>query len=190
VSVYAERAKEFYRGPQNVAGVRLCVPLGDDKGRDQVEQATREAYLGQQESVKAALQQKLALLTDRLRLKQNDMLLLQAENCMLRKKSELACYRLDFPELSIAGDPDRDVEELTLLLHGKQREIVSARLDPLQVLTEPSALVKPQQPAELYSLAPALNRFSGPSGGVQPASLGVRKTAGQGWAAGTAEVIA
>jgi hypothetical protein len=154
VSVYAELAKEFYRGPQNVAGVRLRVPLGDDKGRAQAELAARQAYLGQQESVKAALQQKLALLADRLRLKQNDMLLLQAENRMLRKKSELACYRLDFPVSSIAGDPDRDVEELSLLLHEKQREILSARLDALQVLTELSALVKPQQPAQLYSLAP------------------------------------
>ncbi|MDB5946801.1 MAG: hypothetical protein JWQ33_1827 [Ramlibacter sp.] len=152
--LYVERAKEFERGPQNVAGVRIRGPLGDDRGVQDAELAARTAYLEQQESVKTALQQKLVLLADRLRLKQNDMRLLQAENRMLRTKAELACYRLDFPVPSIAVDPDRDVEELTLLLHEKQREILSARLDVLEVLTQISAAVKPERPEELYSIAP------------------------------------
>ena len=152
--LYVERAKEFARGPQNVAGVRLRVPLGDDRGVQDAEMAARTAYLEQQESVKTALQQKLVLLADRLRLKQNDMRLLQAENRLLRSKAEMACYRLDFPVPSIAADPDRDVEELTLLLHEKQREILAARIDVLEVLTEITAAVKPERPEELYSFAP------------------------------------
>ena len=152
--LYVERAKEFDRGPQNVAGVRIRVPLGDDRGVQDAEMAARTAYREQQESVKTALEQNLVLLTDRLRLKQNDMRLLQAENRLLRSKAEMACYRLDFPVPSIAADPDRDVEELTLLLHEKQREILAARLDVLEVLTEISAAVKPDRPEELYSFAP------------------------------------
>ncbi|MBI2771328.1 MAG: hypothetical protein HYX47_17015 [Burkholderiales bacterium] len=154
VRLYVERAKELERGPQNVAGVRVRIPIGQDKARQDVEQAARDAYAQQQESVKAALAQKIALLTDRLRLRQNDMRLLQAENRMLRTRAELSCYRLDFPVSSIEGDPDRQVEEVTLLLHEKQREILAARLDVLEVLTELSAAVKPQRPEELYSLAP------------------------------------
>lgn len=115
--LYLERSKEFERGPQNVAGVRIRVPLGQDGTVKDAEQAARAAYLEQQESIKAGLEQKLVLLADRLRLKQNDMRLLQAENRLLRTKAELACYRLDFPVRSIAGDPDREVEELTLRLH-------------------------------------------------------------------------
>jgi hypothetical protein len=152
--LYLERAKEFDRGPQNIAGVRIRVPLGSDGGVRDAEQAARGAYLEQQESIKAGLQQKLVLLADRLRLKQNDMRLLQAENRLLRTKAELACYRLDFPVRTIAGDADRDVEELTLLLHEKQREILAARLDVLEVLTEISAAVKPERPEDLYSLSP------------------------------------
>ena len=152
--LYVERAKEFDRGAQNIAGVRIRVPLGADKGVQDAEQAARSAYLEQQDSIKAALQHKLVLLADRLRLKQNDMQLLQAENRLLRTRAELACYRLDFPVPSIAVDPDRDVEELTLLLHEKQREILAARLDVLEVLTEISAAVKPERPEELYSFAP------------------------------------
>jgi hypothetical protein len=152
--LYLERAKEFDRGPQNVAGVRIRVPLGSDKGVADAEQAARAAYLENQESVKTGLRQKLVLLADRLRLKQNDMRLLQAENRMLRTKAELACYRLDFPVASIPGDPERSVEEMTLLLHEKQREILAARLDVLEVLTEISAAVKPERPEELYSIAP------------------------------------
>jgi hypothetical protein len=152
--LYLERSKEFERGPRNVAGVRIRVPLGHDGAVKDVEQAARAAYLEQQQSIRTSLQQKLVLLADRLRLKQNDMRLLQAENRMLRTKAELACYRLDFPVSSIPGNPDRDVEELTLLLHEKQREILAARLDVLEVLTEISAAVKPERPEELYSLAP------------------------------------
>ena len=55
---------------------------------------------------------------------------------------------------STAGDPDRDIEELTLRLHEQQRQILTARLDVLEVLTEISAAVKPERPEELYSLVP------------------------------------
>ena len=152
--LYLERGKEFDRSPQNVAGVRIRVPLGHDNGVADAEQAARAAHLEQQESVKTGLRQRLILLADRLRLKQNDMRLLQAENRMLRTKAELACYRVDFPVSSIPGDPERAVEEMTLLLHEKQREILAARLDVLEVLTEISAAVKPERPEELYSFAP------------------------------------
>ena len=150
--LYVERSKEFERGPQNIAGVRIRVPIGHDGGVKDAEQAARAAYLEQQESIKAGLQHRLVLLADRLRLKQNDMRLLQAENKLLRTKAELACYRLDFPVRGIGGDPDREVEELTLRLHEQQRAILSARLDILEVLTELSAAVKPERPEELYSL--------------------------------------
>ena len=149
--LYVERSKEFQRGPQNIAGVRIRVPIGSDGGVSDAEQAARSAYLDQQESIRAGLQQKLVLLADRLRLKQNDMRLLQAENKLLRTKADLACYRLDFPVRNLGGDPDREVEELTLLLHEKQREILAARLDVLEVLTEISAAVKPERPEDLYS---------------------------------------
>jgi hypothetical protein len=152
--LYVERSKEFERGPQNVAGVRIRVPIGSDGGVREAEAAARAAYQEQQESIRAGLQAKLVLLADRLRLKQNDMRLLQAENKLLRTKAELACYRLDFPVRGIAGDPDREVEELTLKLHEQQREILAARLDVLEVLTEISAAVKPERPEELYSLQP------------------------------------
>ena len=152
--LYLERSREFERAPQNIAGVRIRVPIGHDGGVKDAEQAARTAYLEQQESIRAGLQQKLTLLADRLRLRQNDMRLLQAENKLLRSKAELACYRLDFPVRNIAGDPDREVEELTLKLHEQQREILTARLDVLAVLTELSAAVKPERPEELYSLTP------------------------------------
>jgi hypothetical protein len=80
------------------------------------------------------------------------MRLLQAENRMVRQKAELACYRLDHP-VSTLPDADRDVEELTLRLVELQREILTARLDVLEVLTQISALVKPREPAELYLLS-------------------------------------
>ena len=101
-----------------------------------------------------SLEHKLALLADQFRLRQNDMLLLQAENRLLRTRSEMACWRIDLPVTAIGGDPDREVEEMVLLLHEKQREILSARLDALDALTQISALVKPRQPEELYSLKP------------------------------------
>jgi hypothetical protein len=134
--------------------VRIRVPLGSDGGVADAEQAARMAYLEQQDSIRAGLQVKLALLADRLRLKQNDMRLLQSENKLLRTKAELACYRLDFPVRGLGVDADRDVEELTLRLHEQQREILAARLDVLEVLTEISAAVKPERPEDLYSLAP------------------------------------
>ena len=149
-----ERAREFDRLPYNVAGVRVLVPLGHDGARAQAEQAARDAYAGQQASLRLALEQKLALLADQFRLRQNDMLLLQAENRMLRAKSESACWRVDLPVTGLGSDPEREVEEMVLLLHEKQREILTARLDALEVLTQISALVKPRQPDELYSLAP------------------------------------
>ncbi|MBC7436722.1 MAG: hypothetical protein H7332_11710 [Bdellovibrionales bacterium] len=58
------------------------------------------------------------------------------------------------PVRTIGGDPDREVEEMVLLLHEKQREILNARLDALEALTQISALVRPRQPDELYSLKP------------------------------------
>jgi hypothetical protein len=153
VRLYVERAKDFDRAPYHVAGVRVRIPLGNDEVRDAVAESTAGLYRDQQESMRAALGQKLALLTERLRLKQNDMRLLQAENRMVRQKAELACYRLDHP-VSTLPDADRDVEELTLRLYEMQREILTARLDVLEVLTQISALVKPREPAELYSLPP------------------------------------
>ena len=152
VRLYLQRAKDFERGPYNAAGVRVRIPLDKDKSMQGLAEANRSLYLGQQEAIKAQLRQKLALLADRLRLKQNDMRLLQAENRMVRTKAELACYRLDFPVASLPGDPDRDVEELTLRLYELQRDILTARLDVLEVLTQVSAMVKPREAAELYSL--------------------------------------
>lgn len=151
VRLYVERQKDFDRGPYAVAGVRLRVPLGNDAVRDAVAAASDSLYQDQQESMRAAMAQKIALLAERLRLKQNDMRLLQAENRMVRQKAELACYRLDHPVSSLP-DSDRDVEELTLRLHEMQREILAARLDVLDVLTQISALVKPREPRELYSV--------------------------------------
>lgn len=151
VRLYVERNKDFDRGPYHVAGVRVRVPLGKDTVRDAVAEATNGLVREQQESIRASLSQKLALLSERLRLRQNDMRLLQAENRMVRQKAELACYRLDHPVSSLP-DSDRDVEELTLRLHEMQREILTARLDVLEVLTQISALVKPREPQELYSL--------------------------------------
>lgn len=151
VRLYVERAKDFARGPYAVAGVRVRVPLGKDQVRDTVAEVQQGMLQDQHDSMRAALAQKLALLAERLRLKQNDMRLLQAENRMVRQKAELACYRLDHP-VSTLPDADRDVEELTLRLHEMQREILAARLDVLEVLTQISALVKPREPRELYSL--------------------------------------
>ena len=151
VRLYLERAKDFDRGPYHVAGVRVRIPLGDNRVRDAVAESTAGLYRDQEESLRVSLSQKLALLQERLRLKQNDMRLLQAENRMVRQKAELACYRLDHPVASLP-DADRDVEELTLRLVELQREILTARLDVLEVLTQVSGLVKPREPAELYSL--------------------------------------
>ncbi len=152
VRLYVERARDFDRGPYHVAGVRVRIPIGNDRLRDAVAESTAGLYQDQRESLRAALSQKLALLSERLRLKQNDMRLLQAENRMIRQKAELACYRLDHPVSSLP-DADRDVEEMTLRLHELQREILTARLDVLEVLTQVSALVKPRAPQELYSLS-------------------------------------
>jgi hypothetical protein len=152
-SVFAERARDFDRGPYNVAGVRLRVPLDRDRGRDEAVEAARELYAGQRESVRAFVGQKIALLTERMRLKQNDMRVLQAQSRLLRQKVELACYRMDHPVSSLAGDPERDVEELSLQLQELQRDILSARLDVLEQLTQISALVQPREPQELYSLS-------------------------------------
>jgi hypothetical protein len=151
VRLYLERNKDFDRAGYNTAGVRVRVPLGNDRTRDQVSQASRELYEQQKESLRAALQQRLAMLAERMRLKQNDMRLLQLETRMVRHKAELACYRLDHPVTSLP-DADRDVEEMTLRLYELQREILTARLDVLEVLTQISAIVKPREPRELYSL--------------------------------------
>jgi hypothetical protein len=155
VRLYAERARDFDRGPYNTAGVRVRVPLDTDKSLKEAAEASRSLYTDQQDSIKLALRQKLALLADRLRLKQNDMRVLLAENKMVRAQADSACYRLDYPVASLPGDADHDVEELTLRLYELQREILSARLDLLEALTQISALVKPTQAQELYSLSPS-----------------------------------
>lgn len=151
VRLFVERSKDFDRSPYHVAGVRLRVPLGNDDVRDAVAESSAALFRDQQDSMRAALGQRLALLSERLRLKQNDMRVLQAENRLVRQKAELACYRLDHP-VSTLPDADRDVEELTLRLYELQREILTARLDVLEVLTQISAMVKPREPRELYSL--------------------------------------
>lgn len=153
VRVFLERQKDLDRGPYHAAGVRVRIPLGNDTVRDTVAETSAGLHREQQESLRAALGQKLALLGERLRLKQNDMRLLQAENRLVRQKAELACYRLDHPVASLPTDAERDVEELTLRLWELQREILTARLDVLEVLTQVSALVKPREPQELYSLS-------------------------------------
>jgi hypothetical protein len=152
VRLYVERNKDFERSPHNVAGVRVRIPLGDDKGLPELAQATESLYRDQQESLKAGLRQKLALLAERMRLRQSEMRVLQAENRLIRTRAELACYRLDYPVSAIPGDPDRDVEEAMLRLHELQRDILTARLDVLEVLMQVSALVKPREPSEMYSL--------------------------------------
>ena len=151
VRLYLERSKDLQRGPYNVAGVRVRIPIGNDQVREAVAEANAGIARDQQEAMRTSLGQKVTLLSERLRLKQNDMRLLQAENRLVRQKVEQACYRLDHP-VSVLPDADREIEELTLRLHEMQREILLARLDVLEVLTQISALVKPREPQELYSL--------------------------------------
>ena len=153
VRLYLERSKDFDRQPYNAAGVRVRIPLTTDKQFDQAAQAARDVYEQQKDSVRAALSQKLSLLSQRLRMQQNEMRVLQAENRFVRQKVELACYQLDHPVASLPSTADRDVDELTLRLWELQREILTARLDVLEVLTQISALVKPREPQELYSLS-------------------------------------
>lgn len=153
VRLYLERSKDFDRNPYNAAGVRVRIPLDRDTGVDQLALANRELFAQQREAVRGALEQQLALLSQRLQMQQNEMRVLQAENRMVRQKAELACYRLDHPVASLPDGADRDVEELTLRLWELQREILTARLDVLEVLTQISALVKPREPQELYSLS-------------------------------------
>jgi hypothetical protein len=81
------------------------------------------------------------------------MRVLQAQSRLLRQKLELGCLRMDHPVASLSADPDRDVEELSLQLQELQRQILSTRLDALELLTQVSALVKPRDPQELYSLS-------------------------------------
>jgi hypothetical protein len=152
VRLYLERQKDLERGPYHAAGVRVRIPIGNDRVRDAAAESNAALYQQQQESLRAALGQQLALLSQRLRLKQNDMRLLQAENRMVRQKAQLACYRLDHPVTSLP-DADRDAEVQALRLYELQREILTARLDALEVLTQISALVKPRAPQELYSLS-------------------------------------
>lgn len=152
VRLYLERNKDLGRDAYNTAGVRVRIPIGNDSVRDEVAQSSAELFEQQKESLRATLAQQVALLSERLRMKQNDMRVLQAQNRMLRQKAGLACYRLDHPVASLPVDADRDVEDLTLQLVDLQREILSARLDVLEVLTQISALVKPRDPGELYSL--------------------------------------
>jgi len=153
VRLYLERSKDFDRAPYNAAGVRVRIPLASDFAMNQLAEANRDLFAQQRDSLRAALEQKLALLAQRLRMKQNEMRVLQAENRMVRQKAELACYRLDHPVASLPAGADRDAEEQTLRLWELQREILTARLDVLEVLTEISALVKPREPQELYSLS-------------------------------------
>jgi hypothetical protein len=65
----------------------------------------------------------------------------------------MACYQLDHPVASLPSTADRDIDEMTLRLWELQREILTARLDVLEVLTQISAVVKPREPQELYSLS-------------------------------------
>ena len=152
VRLYLERNKDFDRAAYNAAGVRVRIPIGSDRNRDALVRSSQELAEQQKASIRASLAQQIALLTERFRLRQNDMRVLQAQNRMLRQKAQLACYRLDHPVASLPVDADRDVEELSLQLVELQREILTARLDVLEVLTQISALVKPREPAELYSL--------------------------------------
>jgi hypothetical protein len=153
VRLYLERNKDFDRQPYNAAGVRVRIPLTTDRQFDQVAQASRDLYEQQKDSVRAALSQKLSLLSQRLRMKQNEMRVLQAENRFVRQKAEMACYQLDHPVASLPSTADRDIDEMTLRLWELQREILTARLDVLEVLTQISAVVKPREPQELYSLS-------------------------------------
>jgi hypothetical protein len=153
VRLYLERNKDMFRDPYNAAGVRVRIPLTSDMQINQVAGASRDLYEQQKESLRASLSQQVGLLAERFRLKQNDMRVLQAQNRSLRQKAELACYRLDHPVASLPADADRDVETLSLQLLDLQRQILSARLDVLEVLTQISALVKPNEPQELYSLS-------------------------------------
>jgi len=152
VRLYLERSKDFDRAAYNTAGVRVRIPLTTDRQFKGLAQASAEVFEQQKESLRAALAQKLALLSQRLRMNQNEMRVLQAENRMVRQKAELACYQLDHPVTSLPSTADRDIDEYTLRLWELQREILSARLDVLEVLTQISALVKPREPQELYSL--------------------------------------
>jgi hypothetical protein len=153
VRLYLERNKDLFRDPYNAAGVRIRVPIGSDRGRNDVVEAQRAMYEQQKESLRATIAQQIALLTERFRLRQNDMRVLQAQSRMLHTKADLACYRLDHPVASLPADADRDVESLSLQLLDLQRQILSARLDLLEILTQVSALVRPREAAELYSIA-------------------------------------
>jgi hypothetical protein len=152
-SVYVERARDFDRAPYNVAGVRVRIPLDRDRGRDEVVEATRELFATQRESLRASLGQRIEMLAQRLRLRQNDMRVLQAQSELLRRKVETACYRLDHPVAALAGQPDLDLEDLSVQLQELQTQILSARLDVFALLMQVSALVQPRDPQELYSLA-------------------------------------
>lgn len=153
VRLYLERNKDLFRDPYNTAGVRVRIPIGSDRGHDDVVESQRTLYEQQKESLRGSLSQQIALLSERFRLKQNDMRVLQAQSRMLHTKADVACYRMDHPIASLPVDADRDVEALSLQLLDLQRQILSARLDTLEVLTQISALVQPRDPGELYSMA-------------------------------------
>ena len=149
---YLEKSREFKRDDQTVAGVRIRIPIGTDRGRDELVAIGRNSYLDQQQAVEAKLTQKITALTDWLGLKQSELKLLQKEYQFLRTKTELACQQERFPVSTIEATPTRRIAELTIDMLGKEMNILRERLDIFEVMTELSALVKPEKPTDFYSL--------------------------------------
>lgn len=149
---YVEKTRDFERDDQTVAGVRIRIPIGTNRGRDELVRLGRNSYLDQQQAVEARLTQKIAALTDRLRLKQSELELLQKEYQLLLTKTELACQQVKFPVSNIDATPARRIDELTIDRLAKEGDILRERLDIFEAMTELSALVKPEKPTDLYSL--------------------------------------
>lgn len=149
---YLEQSHEFNRSNETITGVRIRIPLENIKSHEEIAAIERHSYIDQQQAVALRLAQKIALLSDRLHLRQNDLKLLNKEYQLLRTKTELACYQIDFPVTAVDVPPERKVEELTIYMFEKERDILLARMDILEIMTEFSALIKPEKTEDWYLL--------------------------------------
>lgn len=142
--LFVERRREFNRTDDNVAGVRVRLPIGTNGKRKDIIGYEQRAYQEQGGAILARLDQRIRYLHSqyyfqrvRLQQQQNEMRSLESKLAMQKEYAKRSVPSLDYT-------PDKEILVLELRRFELYQEALMTRLKMYSVATEIESLVMPE----------------------------------------------
>ena len=149
--LYLERRQRSDAADDNVAGIRVRVPLRTNDNRDTLIRLEQQAYQEQLASITTRIVQRIHRLAELIRFHQSRVKTLTMDNSVITKWIELTSEYRDQVIPSLEHTPDKSLHGFRLQQLDKRKEILLARLKTYEFVLKLNNLVMPTAIDNLFT---------------------------------------